>query len=106
MVGNLLVSKPVIEILHLAREFLDIIDHDERIWGTLREGEEEVVEILSLHRIDENKVKILICECRNHRLCISPDSVDILYLTIAEMFDGFDMRIPGVFDGSDSSFLP
>jgi len=102
--GNLVFLEPIIQWLHLVAEFLDVIEHDERIRSHLGERGEEIVEIFSLHRIDKYKVKIGICERRNDGFCVSPDGVNIFDFTVFEVLDRFDMRVPGVLDRGNGRF--
>ncbi len=99
-VGNLILREPYIEVSHLIAEFLNIIDHDEGVCSHLRQREEEIVEIFTLHRIDIDKVEKFIRKCRNHFFGISPDRLNIFYLTLRKVLNCFDMSIPGIFDGS------
>lgn len=101
LVGDGVISEPIVEIFHLVSELLDIIDDDESIRGELREGEEEVVEVFPLHRIDIEKVKIFISESRDDRFGISPDRVNVFHLAVFEVLYGFDMGIPCIFDRGD-----
>lgn len=103
-VGNLILREPYIEVSHLIAEFLNIIDHDEGVCSHLRQREEEVVEIFALHRIDIDEVKIIIGKRWNHSLSISPDRLNIFYLTLRKMLNRFYVCIPGGFDGGDRVF--
>lgn len=102
----MIIGKPCVEVLHLIAKLLDIVDHDESIGCHLREGSEEIVEILALHRIDIDEIEILICERGNHGFRIPPDGMNMFYLAIAKVFDRFDVCIPGVFDRGNRKFLP
>lgn len=101
-IGYRVIIEPCIEVFHLIAKLLNIIDDDECIRSTLWQTEEKIVEILSLHRIDIYTIKIPILESGNNFFCISPYRMDIFDFTVFEMFYGFDMRIPCIFDSGDN----
>lgn len=77
-------------------KFLNVINHNEGQRGTLREYESEVIDILPFHRIDKDKVKIVVSESRNYLFGVPPNSMDIFYLTISKVFYSFIVSVPGI----------
>ena len=101
LVWDLLGIEIVIEICHLVRELLDIINDDESIRSALREDSQEIPEIFFFHRIDIHQVKKSIRETRDHRISISPDCVDIFEFTLPKIVHRIDMHIPRLLDCGD-----
>ena len=101
VVWDLLGIEIFVEICHLARELLDIIDDDESIRSTLRKDSQEIPEIFFFHRIDIDEIIVCIRETRDHRIGISPDCVDIFDLTLSETVHRIDMHIPRLLDRRD-----
>ncbi len=101
LVGNMILLEPGIEILHLAREFLDIINHNQCIRSAFWKGSKEVVEIFFFHRIDEDKIKIPISQRWDNCFCVSPDAVNVFHFAVPKVLYGFYVSIPSVLDGGD-----
>ena len=103
-VGDIFFSEKGIEIFHLVSELLDVVYDDQSLGSHLRECEKEVVEVFTLHRVDEYEVEVLIWKSGEDRLRISEEARDE---TICSSFLEVDLRfivgIPRVFDSCDRS---
>ena len=105
-VGDIFFSEKGIEIFHLVSELLDVVDHDECIGSHLCKSKKEVVEVFTLHRIDEYEIEVLIWKSGEDRLRITEEARDE---TICTSFLEVDLRfvvgIPRVFDSRDRSYF-
>jgi hypothetical protein len=90
-----------IEVLHLIRIFLYVIDDDESIWSHEGEREDEIVQILTFHSVDIDEIEVVFSERREYFLGIAVDRMDIFYFAIGEVLYSLSMSIGRVFDRSD-----
>ena len=96
-IGDIFAVEPDVEIFHLVSEFFYIIDDNQGIGSQFRKGKDEVVEVLSLHAVDVEKVEIRISKSWYDLLRIPVHRINILGFAVREMFDSFFMRVRGVF---------
>jgi hypothetical protein len=91
----------LIQIKHLVPELLDIIDDDEGIRSHLRECEEEILEVFSLHCINIDEIIVAISEARDHQFGISPDRMDIFELAVPKILNRKIVHIPRILNRRD-----
>ena len=97
----MMIFEVLIEAFHLITKFLNIINDDEGITREFRQTEEEIVEVFALHRIDIEKIKIVILEGWDDSFRITPNRMNIFYFTVFKMLNRFDVSVPGIFYGGD-----